>query len=337
MMAGLQGSGKTTSAAKLASLLKKKHYNPLLVAADIYRPAAVRQLQVLGEQLGIAVFHMDVQAPEEIARAALHHAKTSRHDYVIIDTAGRLHIDEALMVELQRIEQAVTPHEILLVVDAMTGQDAVNVARAFQEKIKLTGVVLTKLDGDSRGGAALSVRAVTGCPVKFAGLGEKTDEFELFYPERMASRILGMGDLLTLIDKAQAAYNENKAREIEKRLREKQFSLEDFLEQLQQLKKMGPLNQLLEMIPGISGPVKKMKGLTVDEKEMVKVEAIINSMTRQERLSPALINSSRRRRIASGSGTRVQDVNNLLKQFAMMQKMLQQFNKGKGRGKFPPL
>lgn len=336
MMAGLQGSGKTTSAAKLASLLKKKHHNPLLVAADIHRPAAAKQLQVLGDQQGIAVFQMGQQAPEAIARAALQHAKTARHDYIIIDTAGRLHIDEALMAELQRVEQAVTPHEILLVVDAMTGQDAVNVARVFQEKIKLTGVVLTKLDGDSRGGAALSVRAVTGCPVKFAGLGEKTEEFEPFYPERMASRILGMGDLLTLIDKAQSAYDEKKAREMEKKLREQQFSLEDFLDQLQQLKKMGPLNQLLEMMPGISGQ-RKMKGLNVDEKDMVKVEAIINSMTRQERLSPAIINSSRRRRIALGSGTRVQDVNNLLKQFEMMQRMLKQFAKGKGRGKFPLL
>lgn len=337
MMVGLQGSGKTTSAAKLASLLKKKQHNPLLVAADIYRPAAVKQLQVLGDQLGLTVFKMDQQQPEAIARAALTHARLARHDYVIIDTTGRLHIDEELMDELQRIEQAVAPHEILLVVDAMTGQDAVNVARVFREKIKLTGVVLTKLDGDSRGGAALSVRAVTGCPVKYAGLGEKTEEFEPFYPERMASRILGMGDILTLIDKAQAAFDEKKTREMEKRLREKQFSLEDFLEQLQQLKKMGALNQLLEMMPGMGGMGKKIKGLTVDEREMIKVEAIINSMTRQERLNPAVINSGRRRRIALGSGTRVQDVNNLLKQFAMMQKMLQQVAKGKGRGKFPLL
>jgi signal recognition particle subunit SRP54 len=337
MIVGLQGSGKTTSAAKLASLLKNKQHSPLLAAADIYRPAAIKQLQVLGDQLGIPVFQMGQQEPEAIARAALTHARAARHDYVIIDTAGRLHIDEMLMAELLRIEQAVAPHETLLAVDAMTGQDAVNVASAFQEKLKLTGVILTKLDGDSRGGAALSVRAVTGCPVKFVGLGEKTDSFEPFYPERMASRILGMGDVLSLIDKAQSAIDEKKAREMEKKLREKQFSLEDFLDQLQQLKKMGPLNQLLEMLPGVGGAGKKLKGLSVDESELVKVEAIINSMTRQERLSPAIINSSRRRRIALGSGTRVQDVNNLLKQFEMMQKMLKQFAKGKGRGKFPLL
>jgi len=337
MMAGLQGSGKTTSAAKLASLLKKNRHRPLLVAADIYRPAAIKQLQVLGEQSGIPVFQMGRQEPEAIARAALVQARTAGHDYVIIDTAGRLHIDEAMMAELLRVEQAVSPHETLLVVDAMTGQDAVNVARTFQEKLKLTGVVLTKLDGDSRGGAALSVRAVTGCPVKFVGLGEKTESFEPFYPERMASRILGMGDVLTLIDKAQSSFDEKKALEMGKKLREKQFSLEDFFDQLQQLKKMGPLNQLLEMMPGIGGQGRKLKGLTVDDRELVKVEAIINSMTRQERQSPAIINSSRRRRIALGSGTRVQDVNNLLKQFEMMQKMMQQFVKGKGRGKFPLL
>ncbi|MCL5982118.1 MAG: signal recognition particle protein, partial [Firmicutes bacterium] len=268
-------------------------------------------------------------------RAALESAKKARQDYVIIDTAGRLHIDEEMMAELRRMEQAVSPHETLLVVDAMTGQDAVNVARVFKEKLNLTGVVLTKLDGDTRGGAALSVRAVTGCPVKFVGLGEKTDAFEPFHPDRMASRILGMGDMLSLIDKAQASYDESKVREMEKKLREQQFSLEDFLDQLQQLKKMGPLGQLMEMLPGMGGLNKKLKGMTVDEKELVKVEAIIKSMTRQERLTPLIINSSRRRRIATGSGTRVQDVNNLLKQFEMMQKMMKQFGKGKIKGKFP--
>jgi signal recognition particle subunit SRP54 len=337
MMVGLQGSGKTTSAAKLAALLKKSNHNPLLVAADIYRPAAIKQLQVLGDQLGIAVFQLGQQDPAKIALAAIETARKTRHDYVIIDTAGRLHIDETLMTELLCIEQAVAPHETLLVVDAMTGQDAVNVARAFQEKIKLTGMVLTKLDGDSRGGAALSVRAVTGCSVKFAGLGEKIEAFQPFYPERMAARILGMGDVLSLIDKAQAAYDGKKAQEMEKKLREQQFSLEDFLDQLEQLKKMGPLNHLLEMMPGMGGLGKKLKGMTVDEKELVKVEAIIKSMTTRERLSPAIINSSRRKRIALGSGTKVQDVNNLLKQFEMMQKMLKQFGKGKNKGKLPLL
>jgi signal recognition particle subunit SRP54 len=342
MMVGLQGSGKTTSAAKLANLLKKKQHTPLLVAADIYRPAAIKQLQVLGEQLNVPVFEMGQQDPVKTAKAALEQATKNRYDTVIIDTAGRLHIDEDLMGELARIEKAVGPHEIMLVVDAMTGQDAVNVAQAFREKIGLTGVVLTKLDGDTRGGAALSVRAVTGCPVKFAGLGEKTDAFEPFYPERMASRILGMGDVLSLIEKAQASFDEEKAREMEKKLRTQQFTLDDFLDQLQQIKKMGPINQLLEMMPGMGGMGKKLKGMSVDEKEFVKVEAIIHSMTKKERVNPAIINSSRRRRIALGSGTKVQDVNNLLKQFDMMQKMMKQLGKmdkgklkGKGKGRFP--
>jgi signal recognition particle subunit SRP54 len=342
MMVGLQGSGKTTSAAKLAHLLKKKQHSPLLVAADIYRPAAIKQLQVLGEQLAVPVFEMGQQDPVKTARAAWEQASRGRHDYLIIDTAGRLHIDEELMEELARIKQAVNPHEILLVVDAMTGQDAVNVAQSFRDKLGLTGVVLTKMDGDTRGGAALSVRAVTGAPVKFAGLGEKTDAFEPFYPERMASRILGMGDVLTLIEKAQANFDEEKAREMEKKLRSQQFTLEDFLDQLQQIKKMGPINQLLEMMPGMGNMGKKLKGMTVDEKEFVKVEAIIHSMTAKERLNPSIINSSRRRRIALGSGTRVQDVNNLLKQFEMMQKMMKQMGKmdkgklkGKGKGRFP--
>ncbi len=333
MMVGLQGSGKTTSAAKLASLLKKKQHTPLLVAADIYRPAAIKQLQVLGEQLSVPVFQLGQQDPVSITRAALELAKKNRHDYVIIDTAGRLHIDEELMGELKRMEKAASPHETLLVVDAMTGQDAVNVARSFHDSLGLTGVVLTKLDGDTRGGAALSVRAVTGCPVKFVGLGEKTDAFEPFYPDRMASRILGMGDVLSLIEKAQTSIDADKAREMEKKLRSQQFTLEDFLDQLQQIKKMGPLNQLMEMMPGMGALGKKMKGMSVDDRELVKVEAIIKSMTKKERLNPGILNSSRRKRIAVGSGTRPQDVNNLLKQFEMMQKMMKQLGKGKMKGK----
>lgn len=341
MMVGLQGSGKTTSAAKLAHLLKKQHHTPLLAAADIYRPAAIKQLQVLGEQLDVPVFQMGQQDAVQTAKHALELARKNRHDYLIVDTAGRLHVDEQLMDELVRMEKAVSPHEILLVVDAMTGQDAVNVAQSFRDRLGLTGVVLTKLDGDTRGGAALSVRAVTGCPVKYAGLGEKTDAFEQFHPDRMASRILGMGDVLTLIEKAQANFDEQKAREMEKKLRTQQFTLEDFLDQLQQLKKLGPLNQIMEMMPGMGGLGKKLKGMQVDEKEFVKVEAIIKSMTVKERQNPAIINSSRRRRIALGSGTRVQDVNSLLKQFEMMQKMMKQFSKmDKGKikgkkGKFP--
>ncbi|NLZ92447.1 MAG: signal recognition particle protein [Firmicutes bacterium] len=338
MMVGLQGAGKTTSAAKLALLLKKKKHKPLLVAADIYRPAAIKQLQVLGEQLDISVFQMGQQEPVQIVKAALEQAKKGNYDYLIVDTAGRLHVDEKLMSELERMAEVLQPQEILLVVDAMTGQDAVNVAQAFKERLALTGVVLTKLDGDTRGGAALSVRAVTGCPIKFAALGEKTDAFEPFHPDRMASRILGMGDVLTLIEKAQASFDEDKARNLEKKLRTQQFTLEDFLEQMQQLRRMGPLNQIMEMLPGMGSMGKKLKGMQVDEKQFARTEAIIKSMTKTERLNPSIINSSRRKRIAAGSGTRVQDVNNLLKQFDMMQKMIKKFSKmekGKGKGKFP--
>ncbi|NLP37214.1 MAG: signal recognition particle protein [Firmicutes bacterium] len=340
MMVGLQGSGKTTSVAKLANLLKKENHAPLLVAADVYRPAAIKQLQVLGEQLNVPVFQMGQQNPVQIAKAALEQAKKNQHDYVLVDTAGRLHVDEELMAELVQMEKALQPQEILLVVDAMTGQDAVTVAESFKERLGLTGVVLTKLDGDTRGGAALSVRAVTGCPIKYVGLGEKTDAFEPFYPDRMASRILGMGDVLTLIEKAQATFDEQKAKELEKKMRTQQFTLEDFMEQMQQLKQMGPLNQILEMLPGVGGMGRKLKGMQVDEKEFLKIEAIIQSMTKQERLNPAIINSSRRRRIAAGSGTKVQDVNNLLKQFNLMNKMMKQLTKMekgrfKGRGRFP--
>lgn len=340
MLVGLQGSGKTTSAAKLANLLKKQNRSVLLAAADIYRPAAIKQLQVLGEQLSIPVFQLGQKQPEQIARAALEQARREGYDYLIIDTAGRLHIDDEMMAELVRLEEVLQPEENLLVVDAMTGQDAVNVAQSFRERLNLTGVILTKLDGDSRGGAALSVKAVTGCPVKFAGVGEKTDAFEPFHPDRMASRILGMGDVLTLIEKAQSAFDEEKARELERKMRSRQFTLEDYMEQLQQLKKMGPLNQIIEMLPGIGGMGKKLKNFDVDESVLKKTEAIILSMTPEERAQPAIINSSRRRRIASGSGTRVQDVNNLLKQFAMMNKMMKQFGKMeksmlKKKGKFP--
>lgn len=340
MLVGLQGSGKTTSAAKLANLLKKQNRSVLLAAADIYRPAAIKQLQVLGEQLSIPVFQLGQKQPEQIARAALEQARREGYDYLIIDTAGRLHIDDEMMAELVRLEEVLQPEENLLVVDAMTGQDAVNVAQSFRERLNLTGVILTKLDGDSRGGAALSVKAVTGCPVKFAGVGEKTDAFEPFHPDRMASRILGMGDVLTLIEKAQSAFDEEKARELERKMRSRQFTLEDYMEQLQQLKKMGPLNQIIEMLPGIGGIGKKLKNFDVDESVLKKTEAIILSMTPEERAQPAIINSSRRRRIASGSGTRVQDVNNLLKQFAMMNKIMKQFGKMeksmlKKKGKFP--
>ncbi|NLM51356.1 MAG: signal recognition particle protein [Firmicutes bacterium] len=340
MLVGLQGSGKTTTVAKLANHLKKANHSPLLVAADVYRPAAIKQLQVLGEQLKLPVFQMGQQNPVQIARAAVEQAKKNHNDYVLVDTAGRLHVDEELMDELVQMEEALQPQEILLVVDAMTGQDAVTVAESFKNRLGLTGIVLTKLDGDTRGGAALSVRAVTGCPIKFVGLGEKTDAFEPFYPDRMASRILGMGDVLTLIEKAQATFDEKKAKELEKKMRTQQFTLEDFLEQLQQLKQMGPLQQLLEMLPGMGGMGKKLKGMQVDEKEFVKVEAIIQSMTKEERHNPSIINSSRRRRIAAGSGTKVQDVNNLLKQFNLMNKMMKQLTKMekgrfKGRGRFP--
>jgi signal recognition particle subunit SRP54 len=333
MLVGLQGAGKTTTAGKLANNLKKQGKKPLLVAGDIYRPAAIKQLQVLGEKLEIPVFSMgDKNIPVNIAKGALEFAVSRGNDLVIIDTAGRLHINEVLMGELKDIKQAVNPHEILLVVDAMTGQDAVNVAETFNNQLGLSGVILTKLDGDTRGGAALSVRAVTGCPIKFAGMGEKLDALEPFHPERMASRILGMGDILSLIEKAQANYDLNKAKELEKKLKSQDFNLEDFLEQLQQMKNMGPLDELLGMIPGLG---KQLKNLKIDEKQLVHTEAIINSMTPLERKNPGMINGSRRKRIALGSGTRIQDVNQLLKQFEQTKKMMKQFSgldKGKKKG-----
>jgi len=320
MMVGLQGSGKTTTTGKLSSLLRKQGKTPLLVACDVYRPAAIKQLQVVGGQLGIDVFSMgDKTNPVDIAKAAVEHAKAKQYDLVIIDTAGRLHINEELMEELQNIKSAVRPHEILLVVDSMTGQDAVNVAESFNEKLGIDGIVLTKLDGDTRGGAALSVKAVTGKPIKFIGMGEKLSDIEPFFPDRMASRILGMGDVLSLIEKAQEAFDEKKALELEKKMRTQQFTLNDFLEQMQQLKKMGPLNQVLGMIPGLNANA--LKGAEIDEKKMSHVEAIIKSMTKQERVEPGIINGSRRKRIAAGSGTTVQEVNKLLKDFEEMKKM----------------
>lgn len=341
MMVGLQGSGKTTTCGKLARLLKKQQgRKPLLVACDIYRPAAIKQLQVLGEQTEIPVFSMgDKQDPVDIAKAARAYAESQGCDLVIIDTAGRLHIDDILMTELEDVKTGCKPHEILLVVDAMTGQDAVNVAKMFDERLGLDGVILTKLDGDTRGGAALSVKAVTGKPIKFAGMGEKLDALEPFHPDRMASRILGMGDVLTLIEKAQANVDAQKAAEFEKKLRKNEFTLEDFLDQLQQMKNMGPIGQLMDMIPGM-GKVKGLKGLELSDKDVKRTEAIVLSMTKEERRKPEIMNGSRRKRVASGSGTSVQEVNKLLKQFEQSQKMMKQLSqmqqptKGGKRGGF---
>lgn len=342
MMVGLQGAGKTTTSGKLANYLKKQKHRPLLVAGDIYRPAAITQLEILGKSLDIPVFSMGNQvSPVQIATQALDKAKQESQDYVIVDTAGRLHIDDQMMDELKQIREAIQPDEILLVIDAMTGQDAVNVAESFHQQLGLTGVVLTKLDGDARGGAALSVKSVTQCPIKFVGMGEKTDALEPFYPDRMANRILGMGDVLTLIEKAQTAIDLQQAKELEKKMRTQTFSLDDFLNQLQQIKKMGPLEDMLSMLPGM-GQVKGLKNLQVDEKQLSRVEAIITSMTLDEKEHPEMINASRRKRVALGSGTSVQDVNRLLKQFEDMKKMMKQFStmqkggkKKKGRMKFP--
>ena len=332
MMVGLQGAGKTTHSAKIASYYKKKGKSPLLVACDVYRPAAVDQLKIVGESANIPVFSMGTKiSPVEIAKAGVEYAKKNGHDMVFIDTAGRLHIDEELMAELVKIKAAVDPMEILLVVDAMLGQDAVNVAKTFNDLLDITGVVLTKMDGDTRGGAALSVKYITGKPIKFIGTGEKLDALELFHPDRMASRILGMGDILSLIEKAEQAYDEKNARELEKKMREQTFSLEDFLDQMHQLKKMGNLDQLIGMIPGANAGA--LKNAQIDEGQMAKTEAIILSMTKQERLHPEVINGSRRKRIANGSGTSVEDVNRLLKQFDQMKKMMKQLSgMGKRRG-----
>ena len=335
MMSGLQGSGKTTTAGKLARYLAEEGNKPLLVAGDIYRPAAIKQLQVLGDRLDIPVFSMgDKKDPVDIARGALSYAKSNSRDVVIIDTAGRLHIDEEMMGELKNIKKSVSPDEILLVVDAMTGQDAVNVAGDFDESLGISGVVLTKLDGDARGGAALSIKAVTGKPIKFAGTGEKLADLEPFHPDRMSSRILGMGDVLSLIEKAEESVDAEKAKKLEEKLRQNEFTLDDFLEQMEQVRNMGPLEQVLGMIPGFSG-AKQLKKLQVDEKQLDHIEAIINSMTPEERRKPKKINGSRRKRIARGSGRNVQEVNRLLKQFRQMKKMMKKLQNKKGSmGKF---
>ena len=335
MMVGLQGSGKTTTAGKLARNLKKQGKHPLLVADDIYRPAAVKQLQVLGEQLEIPVFSMEPGTDAvTIARNALEHASSHALDVILIDTAGRLHINEELMQELRSVKSEVHPHEILLVVDAMTGQDAVNVAESFHKELGVDGVVLTKMDGDARGGAALSVKAVTGCPIKFVGMGEKLDALEPFYPDRMASRILGMGDVLSLIEKAQSVYDAEEAKKIEKKIRKNDFTLDDFLDQLQQIRKMGSFGDILGMLPGMGNVKKQLEGVDVDlnGKEIKHVEAIIRSMTPAERADITIVNGSRRKRIAQGSGTRIQDVNKVLKQFAEMRKMMKKMKKLQGKG-----
>jgi signal recognition particle subunit SRP54 len=341
MMAGLQGAGKTTTTGKLANLLRKKYNrSPLLVAADIYRPAAIKQLETLGKQLNMPVFSLgDQVSPVEIVRQALETAKQNHNDYVLIDTAGRLHIDGELMNELKEIKELSNPDEIFLVVDSMTGQDAVNVAQSFNEQLEITGVVLTKLDGDTRGGAALSIRSVTEKPIKFVGMGEKLDALEPFHPERMASRILGMGDMLTLIEKAQASVDEEKAKELEQKMRTMSFTFDDFLDQLGQVRKMGPLEDIIKMLPG-ANRMKGLDNLQVDEKKIGHVEAIIKSMTKAEKESPEIINAGRKKRIAKGSGTNVQEVNRLLKQFEEMKKMMKQMTnmqqKGKKKGfKFP--
>ncbi len=330
MLVGLQGSGKTTTAAKLAKRFQKEGRRPFLIPADVYRPAAITQLKVLGQQIGVPVWETNPAAkPLDICREAVAAARSRGHDVVIIDTAGRLHINEAMMEELKSLKRELAPHETLFIADSMTGQDAVNVAKTFNEALALDGVVLTKLDGDARGGAALSIWTVTGKPIKFVGTGEKIEALEPFHPERIASRILGMGDVLSLIEKAEAAISVERAKELEKKLREESFSLEDFKEQLQQVRNMGSLDQILAMLPGMGG----MKNLQVDEKEFVRIEAIINSMTPAERQNPSIIDGSRRRRIAQGSGTQIQDVNRLLKQFAESRRLMKRFMQGGKKGK----
>ncbi len=327
MMCGLQGSGKTTHSAKLALKLKKEGHRPMLVACDIYRPAAIKQLQVVGEQVGVPVFEMGTENPVRIAEEAVKYAKDHGHDYVFLDTAGRLHIDEELMQELQNIRSTVHPNEILLVIDAMTGQDAVNVAKSFNETLGIDGVILTKLDGDTRGGAALSVRAVTGKPIKFVGTGEKLGDLESFHPDRMASRILGMGDVLSFIERAEQSLDEKKAAEIEKKLAKNKFDLNDLLDQFAQLERMGSLKDTIKMIPGIGN---KIKDSDIDEDAFKRFKSIIYSMTLKERAHPEIINPSRKRRIAAGCGMGVEDVNKLLAQFKQMKKMMSQFTGGKG-------
>ena len=326
MMVGLQGAGKTTTSGKLGNYLKKQGKKPLLVACDVYRPAAIKQLQVVGEKLDIPVFNMgDKESPVNIAKAGLSHAIKNNHDLVIIDTAGRLHIDETLMDELKSIKSEVKPHEILLVVDSMTGQDAVNVSESFDEALGLDGVILTKLDGDTRGGAALSIRAVTQKPIKFIGMGEKLDDLEPFYPDRMASRILGMGDVLSLIEKAQDAIDMEKAKELEQKMKKQDFDFEDFLTQMEQIENMGPLDKVLGMIPGMGNLKNQLGDVDLNGKEMRRTKAIIQSMTLEERRNPQILNASRKRRISKGSGTSVQDINRLVKQLNEMKKMMKMF------------
>ncbi len=328
MLVGLQGAGKTTNGSKLAGLMKKQGRNPLLVACDIYRPAAIEQLKVCGEKLNIPVFERGQADPVSIAKEAVLYARQHGHDMVFLDTAGRLHVDEALMTELKNIKAAVQPDEIMLVVDAMTGQDAVNAAQSFHEWLDIDSVMLSKLDGDARGGAALSVRAITGRPIKFAGIGEKLEDIEAFHPDRMASRILGMGDVLTLIEKAEQAYDAKKAAQLEERLRSNKFTLQDFYDQMVQMKSMGSMQDILAQMPGGAG----MKNIQLDEKAMAHTEAIILSMTQKERENPGIIGASRKRRIAAGAGLKVEDVNRLLKSFEQMQKLMKQFS-GPGMGK----
>lgn len=330
MMCGLQGAGKTTHAGKLAQMLKSQGHRPLLVAGDIYRPAAIKQLQVVGSKAGVPVFEMGTEKPVKICKEAIKRAKDYGNDYVIIDTAGRLQIDEVLMDELKNIQEAVNPSDILLVVDAMTGQEAVNVAKTFDEKLSITGVILTKLDGDTRGGAALSVRAVTGKPIKFAGTGEKLEDLEVFHPDRMASRILGMGDVLTLIEDAQSKMDQKAAEKVSRRMLENKMDLNDLLDQFTQIKRMGPLKSVLSKMPGMD---KQLKDVDIDDRDMDRMAAIILSMTKEEREKPSVINPSRKRRIAAGSGMRVEDVNRLLRQFEQMQKMMKQL-RGKGKRRF---
>jgi signal recognition particle subunit SRP54 len=327
LMVGLQGSGKTTASGKIANFLRKQGKNPLLIACDVYRPAAVKQLEVIGSQLNIPVFSIpESKDVVHIAKEGVKFARAKGNNVVIVDTAGRLHVDEELMQELVNLKAAVKPYEILLVVDAMTGQDAVNVATSFNEKLGIDGIIMTKLDGDTRGGAALSVKAVTGKPIKFAGTGEKLSDLEPFYPDRMASRILGMGDVLSLIEKAEESFEEDEARKLEKKLRDASFTLEDFLSQMQQIKKMGPLSQVLGMLPGVGA---QLKNVSIDDKQINHVEAIVLSMTKKERNHPEIINASRKKRIAAGSGMQIQDVNKLLKQFEEMKKMMKNFSKNK--------
>lgn len=328
MMCGLQGSGKTTHCAKIALKLKNENHRPLLVACDIYRPAAIKQLQVVGEQVGVPVFEMGQTNPVTIAKEAIKLAKDKGYDYVFIDTAGRLHIDAELMEELKNIKSEVHPHEILLVVDSMLGQDAVTVAGTFNDELGIDGLVLTKMDGDTRGGAALSARAVTGKPIKFVGMGEKLDELDVFHPDRMASRILGMGDVLSLIEKAETALDEKKAAQLEEKLRKNKFDLEDLLDQMEQVRKMGSMKDILGMLPGVG---KKLKDVDVDDRQMDRMRAIIQSMTLKERRNPDIINPSRKRRIAAGCGMQVEDVNRLLNQYRQMQKMMKQLNSKNSR------